>query len=46
MRADRRCCGTTAARPEPVIEAVPGAPAIKSTTITVTVDYESDTPLA
>ncbi|MGH6918595.1 MAG: acyl-CoA transferase [Geminicoccaceae bacterium] len=33
-------------RPEPSIEAVAGAPAIKSATLTVTVDYESDAPLA
>jgi hypothetical protein len=33
-------------RPEPVIEAIAGAPAIKSATLTVTVDYESDAPLA
>jgi hypothetical protein len=28
-----------------VIDAVPGAPAIKSATLTVTVDYETDAPL-
>ena len=33
-------------RPEPAIEAVAGAPAIKSATLTVTVDYETDAPLA
>jgi hypothetical protein len=33
-------------RPEPAIEAVAGAPAIKSATLTVTVDYETDTPLS
>jgi hypothetical protein len=33
-------------RPEPAIEAVAGAPAIKAATLTVTVDYESDAPLA
>jgi hypothetical protein len=33
-------------RPEPAIEAVAGAPAIKTATLTVTVDYESDAPLA
>jgi hypothetical protein len=38
--------GLTYGRPEPVIEAVAGAPAIKSATLTVTVDYETDTPLA
>jgi hypothetical protein len=32
--------------PEPAVEAVAGAPAIKSATLTVTVDYESDAPLA
>jgi hypothetical protein len=38
--------GMTYGRPEPVIEAIAGAPAIKSATLTVTVDYESDAPLA
>jgi hypothetical protein len=38
--------GLTYARPEPAIEAVPGAPAIKSATLIVTVDYESAAPLA
>ena len=38
--------GMTYGRPEPAIEAVIGAPAIKSATLTVTVDYESDAPLA
>jgi hypothetical protein len=38
--------GITYGRPEPAIEAVAGAPAIKSATLTVTVDYESDAPLA
>ena len=38
--------GLTYGRPEPSIEAVPGAPAIKTATLTVTVDYESDAPLA
>jgi hypothetical protein len=38
--------GLTYGRPEPVIEAVPGAPAIKSATLTVAVDYEADAPLA
>jgi hypothetical protein len=33
-------------RPEPAIEAVAGAPAIKSATLSVTVDYETDAPLA
>jgi len=38
--------GLTYGRPEPSIEAVAGAPAIKGATLTVTVDYESDAPLA
>jgi hypothetical protein len=38
--------GLTYGRPEPSIEAVAGAPAIKSATLTVTVDYDSDAPLA
>jgi hypothetical protein len=38
--------GLTYGRPEPAIEAASGAPAIKSATLTVTVDYESDAPLA
>jgi hypothetical protein len=38
--------GLTYGRPEPAIEAVTGAPAIKSATLTVTVDYETDAPLA
>jgi hypothetical protein len=38
--------GLTYGRPEPAIEAVAGAPAIKSATLIVTVDYESDAPLA
>jgi hypothetical protein len=38
--------GLSYGRPEPVIEAVAGAPAIKSATLTVTVDYESDAPLS
>jgi hypothetical protein len=33
-------------RPEASIEAVAGAPAIKTATLTVTVDYESDAPLS
>jgi hypothetical protein len=33
-------------RPEPTIEAVAGAPAIKSATLTVTIDYATDTPLS
>jgi hypothetical protein len=38
--------GLTYGRPEPAIEAVSGAPAIKTATLTVTVDYETDAPLA
>jgi hypothetical protein len=38
--------GLTYGRPETAIEAVAGAPAIKAATLTVTVDYESDAPLA
>jgi hypothetical protein len=38
--------GLTYGRPESSIEAVPGAPAIKSATLTVTVDYETDAPLS
>jgi hypothetical protein len=37
--------GLTYGRPEPAIEAIAGAPAIKSATLTVTLDYESDAPL-
>jgi hypothetical protein len=38
--------GLTYGRPEPAIEAVTGAPAIKTATLSVTVDYETDAPLA
>jgi hypothetical protein len=38
--------GTTYARPGPAIEAVAGAPAIKSSTLTVTVDYETEAALS
>jgi len=38
--------GMTYGRPEPSIEAVAGALAIKTATLTVTVDYESDAPLS
>jgi hypothetical protein len=38
--------GLTYGRPQPSIEAVAGAPAIKTATLTVTVDYESDAPLS
>jgi hypothetical protein len=37
--------GMTYGRPEPSIEAVAGAPAIKSGTVNVTVEYETETPL-
>jgi hypothetical protein len=36
----------TYGRPEPAIEAIAGAPAIKSATLPVTVDYETSAPLA
>ena len=38
--------GLTYGRPEPNIETVAGAPAIKAATLAVTVDYESDAPLS
>jgi hypothetical protein len=38
--------GLTYGRPEPSIEAIAGAPAIKAATLTVTVDYDTDAPLA
>jgi hypothetical protein len=38
--------GLTYGRPEPAIEAIAGAPAIKSATLSVTIDYETDAPLA
>jgi hypothetical protein len=38
--------GLTYGRPEPAIEAVAGAPALKSATLTVIVDYETNTPLS
>jgi hypothetical protein len=38
--------GLTYGRPEPSIEAVAGAPAIKSATLTVTIDYETESPLS
>jgi hypothetical protein len=38
--------GLTYGRPEAAIEAVAGAPAIKTATLTVTVDYESAAPLS
>ena len=45
----RRWAGTPSAtygRPEPSIEPIAGAPALKSATLTVTIDYETDAPLA
>jgi hypothetical protein len=38
--------GLTYGRPEPAIEAVSGAPAIKSATLLVTIDYETSAPLS
>jgi len=38
--------GLTYGRPENSIEAVPGAPAIKSATLIVTIDYETGAPLS
>jgi hypothetical protein len=38
--------GLTYGQPEPSIEAIAGAPAIKAATLSVTVDYETDAPLA
>jgi hypothetical protein len=38
--------GLTYGRTEPAIEAIAGAPAIKSATLTVTVDYETSAPLS
>jgi hypothetical protein len=38
--------GVTYGRPEPAIQAIAGAPAIKTATLTVSVDYETDAPLA
>src|ERR687892_583719 len=38
--------GLTYGRPEPAIEAVSGAPAIKSATLSVTIDYETSAPLS
>jgi hypothetical protein len=38
--------GVTYGRPEPSIEPITGAPAIKGATLSVTVDYESDAPLS
>ena len=38
--------GLTYGRPETSIQAVPGAPAIKSATLSVSIDYETDAPLS
>jgi hypothetical protein len=38
--------GLTYGRPEPSIEPIAGAPAIKTATLSVTVDYETDAPFA
>jgi hypothetical protein len=38
--------GLTYGRPETSIEAVAGAPAIKTATLTATIDYETDAPLS
>ena len=38
--------GLAYGRPEAAVEAVAGAPAIKSATLTVTVDYETSAPLS
>jgi hypothetical protein len=38
--------GLTYGRPEPSIEAIAGAPAIKSAALSVAVDYETDSPLS
>jgi hypothetical protein len=43
---DSLAFGLTFGRPETSIEAVPGAPAIKSATLTVTIDYETTAPLS
>jgi hypothetical protein len=43
---DSLAFGLTFGRPETSIEAVPGAPAIKSATLTVTIDYETTVPLS
>jgi hypothetical protein len=42
---DSLAFGMTYGRPENSIEAVAGAPAIKTATVSVTVDYETDVPL-
>ena len=38
--------GMNYGRPEPAIEAVAGAPAIKSATLSVTIEYETSAPLS
>ena len=38
--------GLTYGRPEPSIEPIAGAPAIKSATLSVTIDYETSAPLS
>ena len=38
--------GLTYGRPEPAIEAIAGAPAIKSANLSVTIDYETSAPLS
>jgi hypothetical protein len=43
---ERAATGLAYGRPEPSIEAVAGAPAIKSATLTLTVDYEAGAPLS
>jgi hypothetical protein len=37
--------GLTYGRPEPAIEAIAGAPGIKTGTLSITIDYEAETPL-
>ena len=36
----------TYGRPEPAVQAIAGAPAIKSATLSVIVEYETDAPLS
>jgi hypothetical protein len=38
--------GLTYGRPEPAVEAIAGAPALKTGTILVVLDYETETPLS
>jgi hypothetical protein len=42
----RLAFGLTYGRPEPAIEAIAGAPAIKTATLSVTTDYETGAPLS